>query len=690
MSFTFRIKKIPVNTRAKAFEDYSTYQWVHWGLGLSGAFLLTIYPALAFGIFLFVAYLFYSFIFSEYLEEPRRSLYERLLVPMATPQHFVQVGYEVPAEEPYFTRHLRALEKGGKVLQALEKKARREPWKVIGFAKSLLTQHFLIVGATGAGKTSLIMTLLKVIMKLGGGAVFVDGKGDTEMMFKCYRIAEKEGRTVDFFVISFIEPEKVGFDTNTMNPLSTLSAAGQITFFTSLATAASGGATGDKAYWLGRGKVLFQPVIYFNYMRKKFYGEPYSLETLNQYLSPEMFSELAVMATAMAAALNRRLEKASKLAKLRRDALKRYTPTTVVPTLEAVLNYLTQFPYRQLELNKIGIEFSFADLVYKSYNLAVLSYLKSLDQKWASTVERAGIALFEEADAVGKDLLAMNILELRQAVARVKQGKSFIDSLGSKKMLEQHGYAQNQWTETLQSLSVYSNVFGAADPDVDFADVVKNARLLYVLLPSLGADEKTRNMLGNIIVNAVKGAMAISLGGKLDNLSATASRILMTVLKPEPVGLLILDEYGAYPVPEIEVILAQARSLKWSVFLAVQDLTSLRVGGTNEHTLRRDWANTVNKFIMKNFDKETLEWLGAVMPKAEVLTEGSFEDADTLVPQGVLNAVQRHFLDPEKTQQFEKGFGVLLSNGKVCLMQTFWADEKNPEKLRINRFRKVV
>jgi len=690
MSFAFKIRKIPVNTRAKAFEEFSLYRIFHYLLGVGGSFLFLVYPHLGISALIILAYLFLTKIYLEYLEEPKRTMYDRLLNPMATPKHFVEVGYEVPAEEPYFSKHLEALEKGGKELALKEKKAKREPWKVIGFSKSLLSQHFLIVGATGAGKTSLIMTLLKKVMSLGGGAVFVDGKGDTEMMFKCYRIAEKQGRTVDFFVISFIEPEKVGFDTNTMNPLSTLSAAGQITFFTSLATAASGGASGDKAYWLGRGKVLFQPVIYFNYMRKKFYGEPYSLETLNQYLSPEMFSELSAMATAMAVALDRRIEKASKLAYIRKEAFKRYTPTTVVPTLEAVLNYLTQFPYKQMELKKIGITYSFADLVYKSYNLAVLSYLKSLDQKWATTVENAGKKIYDNAEISGKDVLSMNIIELRKAVEEVKGGKSFIDSLGSKKMLEQHGYAQNQWTETLQSLSVYSNVFGAADPDVDLTDIVKNARILYVLLPSLSADEKTRNMLGNIIVNAVKGAMAISLGGKLDNLSATATRILMNVLKPEPIGLLILDEYGAYPVPEIDVILAQARSLRWSVFLAVQDLTSLRVGGTSEHSLRRDWANTVNKFIMKNFDKEIVDFLQAILPKGEVLTESSFEDAEDLVPQGVLNAVERHFFKPENTQKFEKGCGILLSNGKVCIMQTFWADEKTPEKLRINRFRKVL
>jgi len=687
--FVQRIKRYPVKTRTRAWLDYKEYRTVHWILGVLASLGFLVNPAVGFSLLVAILVYFVVKIYTEYLEEPRRTLYERLLRPIATPKHFVQIGYEVPYEEPFFTAHLNALEKGGEELKRKEMEAKREPHRIIGFSKSLLGQHFLVVGTTGAGKTSLIMTLLKVVMGLGGGAVFVDGKGDTEMLFKCYRIAEKQGRTVDFFVISFIEPEKVGSDTNTINPLATLSAAGQVTFFMEVATASAGGAAGDKAYWLGRGKVLFQPVIIFNYMRKKFYREPYSLETLSQYLSAEMYSELSAMATALAVALDKRIENSTKLAGLRNEARKRHTPTTKVPTLEAVLNYLMQFPYRQTELRKIGIEFSFADLVYKSFNLST-AFIKSLDQQWMNAVIEAGEKIYEVATSEGKDVLSLPILSLRQYLQKVKGSRTFVSRVKNQKMLEQYGYAQQQWDEVLQSLSVFSNVFGAADPDVDPVDIVKNARILYALLPSLSSDEKTRNMLGNIIVNTVRGAMALSLGGKLDNLTATMARIVTNSIKPEPIGLLILDEYGSYPVPGINDILAQARSLKWSVLIAVQDLTSLRVGGTNEHSLRRNWANTVNKFIMKNLDKETLEFLSATLPKGEILTESSFEDADEIAPQGVLNVVKEAFINPERMVEYKNGFGILLSDGKLSLMQTFWADEKSPEKVQFNRFRKIL
>jgi len=690
MAVAQRIKRIPVNTRTKAWQDYKTYRYFHWGLGGLGIFSLFYAPVWFMPLLTALFVIFFIYLYSEYLEEPKKTIYNRLLRPYLTPKHFIQIGYEVPAEEPFFTAHINALEEGGSALKEREIQAKKEPHRIIGFSKSLIGKHLLVVGTTGAGKTSLIMTLLKTIMGLGGGAIFVDGKGDSDMTKKCYRIAEKQERTVDFYIISFIEPEKVGFDTNTMNPLATLSAAGQVTFFMALATAASGGASGDKAYWLGRGKVLFQPIIYFNYLRRKYYGETYSIETLNQYLALEMFSELSAMATAMAIALDKRLENSRKLSKLKYDALKRYTPTTIVPTLEAVVNYLTQFPYRQLELSKVGITFPYASFVYQAYSLSVISYLKGLDQGLAQVVEQKAKEIFALAQKEGKDLLSLSILELRELVQKVKGNKNFLDFLQSKKMVEQHNYAQHQWTETLQSLSVYSNVFGATDPDVDFVDVVKNAKLVYVLLPSLSADEKTRNMLGNIIVNAAKGAMSLALGGKLDRYGATALRIITQVIKPEPLGMLILDEYGAYPVPEVDVILAQARSLKWGVLIAVQDLTSLRVGGTNETSLRKAFANTVSKFIMENFDRETSEWLTSIMPQWEVVTEGTFEDADELAPSGVLNVAKEYFIEPKRAVDFSKGFGILFSEGKICLMQTFWADENAPEFLKINRYRKVV
>ena len=157
-SFVYRVKRIPVKTRTQAFKDYKDFRYFHFGIGFLSVAAFLFYPEWAFPILAVWFVIFFLFIWSEYFEEPKKTLYDGLLMPLVTPKHFVQIGYEVPYEQPYFRDHLNALAKGGDELKAKEMQARKEPHRIIGFSKSLLGQHFLVIGTTGAGKTSLIMT----------------------------------------------------------------------------------------------------------------------------------------------------------------------------------------------------------------------------------------------------------------------------------------------------------------------------------------------------------------------------------------------------------------------------------------------------------------------------------------------------------------------------------------------------
>jgi energy-coupling factor transporter ATP-binding protein EcfA2 len=297
-----------------------------------------------------------------------------------TEQHYLQVGYEVSPDPEELQRHLNIFllndDERKKALGEKAKAVRNQRWLYVGFSKEQMSRHFLIIGTTGAGKTSLIMTALKEVMPKGGGAIFIDGKSDTAMTMKFIAIAEKCGRLSDYYIVNLLSPEKSHKDTNTINPLATLSAAGQIVFLTSLAS--EGEQSGDSAYWLGRGRALLTPVIQLAYFRKEFYGEPYSYETVSQFLSASEFGFAVTVLYCMAKAMNDKIANDKRLNKLLNTAKKIVTPRSEVPEFEALITYIIQNPYKTSQIEKLGYSRLYLDALYSAFSSALTIYLKTL------------------------------------------------------------------------------------------------------------------------------------------------------------------------------------------------------------------------------------------------------------------------------------------------------------------------
>ena len=683
----------------KHYERVKTYGYIVLFLSV---FLFFMFPPLAFSLWgIYFAYFLYNF-YDEYFGF-KHVYYKKNLTPLMTARHYVQVGYEVYPDSEVLDDFLSIFKQDNKTikeeLKKRERAARKKPWEIVGLDKDHLTRHFLIVGSTGAGKTSLIMTLLNAVMPVGGGAIFIDGKADSAMMMKFWAIAERSGRVHDCFVINLLMPDKSWKDTNTISVFASLSATGQVVFLSTLA--ASGEMTGDASYWLGRGRALLTPVVQFNYFRKQFYGEPYSYETISQYLSANEFGFATTCLYVMAKAINDRIKQDKKLKRILQAAKRSMTPTSEVPELEALVSYIIQNPYITERVEKAGYSRFFLDALYGAYSSAMTIYLKTLSTKWTAVIKKISEAYYEYLQKKRLDPLVLSITEFRETHAefieeyrgRGEEQAQEVELYYSPpdKDVEQHQYAQQQWSEVLQTLGVYKNVFGASDPDVDMLDILKNARFLYVLLPSLYEDPKGRELLGKVFVTIVKSTCAFSLGGRIEGFTDVQQKILSQILKPIPLGLVILDEYGAYPVPELDVILAQTRSLNISTFIAVQDLTSLRVGGTSENSLKRALANT-NKFVLKTSDEETVEYLRKLVPEEHVAVEQSITEMDDVdyEKEFQVSFNTQPVFDPKNAVAFEKGFGLALVDGRMTYFQSFYVDTTEAKRLTLNRFEPLV
>jgi len=61
--------------------------------------------------------------------------------------------------------------------------------KNFGLIKSNLTQHTLLVGTTGSGKTTTLMQIIKELrFKFGETTIIIDGKGDIDLINKVKKL----------------------------------------------------------------------------------------------------------------------------------------------------------------------------------------------------------------------------------------------------------------------------------------------------------------------------------------------------------------------------------------------------------------------------------------------------------------------------------------------------------------------
>jgi type IV secretory pathway TraG/TraD family ATPase VirD4 len=71
-----------------------------------------------------------------------------------------------------------------------------------------LNGHCLLLGATGAGKTTTLLNFIESAAQRGLPAVIVDGKGDDDFVGKVRHLAEKHGRKLYFFSMTEIAVSK--------------------------------------------------------------------------------------------------------------------------------------------------------------------------------------------------------------------------------------------------------------------------------------------------------------------------------------------------------------------------------------------------------------------------------------------------------------------------------------------------
>lgn len=639
------------------------------------------------------------------------------------PNHYRKLGgFQLPEEvrrygDVYERMKGTEYEKGvNELMKTAQYIKKNKPYKEFGYSLDTMFRHIIFSGTTGAGKTETLMSLFTDAMEAGGGIIFIDGKADMKMMQTFYRLAKDLGRETSFKVINFLKDE-LQPETNTYNPVLTLPPVKAIDFAASLLP----GGEGNTEYFKNQGIAMLSPIMVTAKLRDTYYGETTSLTVLQDMVKPVNFSIYFSIAYCTVREMTEKIkgltEEDSEVRAFY-DKIKDLTVPTddEMAYYELMLGYVLQIsPQAKRQIEGItGVPFSYFSETFRKSYFALKSYMSAIYPRWfemSYAYAKFQYRYFKEQDRsfLYTNSKPVRIEEVRGAFRQMEESPELIDTLTEKyeselssvknsalaafnhavngkppkeslktmpeTPLQQHSYAVQQWNKLFNGLDQFPNVFGSSKPDVVLRHVLKNNGLLYVLLPPLSLGAETVKMLANMFVRDIQISAAEALGGHSLDLEEEQVKILADKITPKPVNIITLDEFGAFKVPGMSVVLSQVRSINLCAILSGQDFVSFKPdGGEGEAEQKRLLANSA-KLILKTYDNDSMEWAEKFIGKRYYYDPKTYLDERGDVQQdahGEIESKEDVIMDVKKLADMMYGCGVSITGTQPVIVQSYY------------------
>lgn len=679
--------------------------------------------------FLFFIVLFEMFVFywkefhSEFLYDPRKvDRYRSVLAPKNSTEALSMIGYQIFEDE--IESHLNLVKNDdGETQKRLGQKQKKfeqwsNRWRRVGLGKKLLTTHLLIPGKTGAGKSELVRSIANdACFKTGGGFLYNDGKSDTGLMREFIHQASLEYRETSVNVMNFLKAEFNG-ESNTFSPLNIMHPAKTVEFLGGLI--GGGGSDGNAQYFFQQGKAMLFPVVNMTYIRHKYFHEGYNLEKIFDNTKIQNMVLLRMIAYCMCRDINEMI-KTNPVLKSMASSIVTASTDPDLELIERLLEYMTQNATKVAKVkDEINIEFREIKEIYINGFSLLDGYLAKIWSQYNTQLTIASRVLYAMAKHKHQSFFGDNALRIGEIRVYVREMRQYSDKethptgletldttyelidSGLVEMEDLHrlpvvfhrpiakggnlesppneatqqlSYAQQQWNVLSGLFAMYKHIFGQDNPEIKPEKLIKDNKFLYILLPPLEQDKTQTEILGKIIVATIKEIAAIALLGEKLSIHSSLANIFKDRFTPKPFTFIVLDEYGAYPVDGIDLLLAQIRALNMSAALAVQDNASLKVGGENITSQQRVLANTT-KIIAKTEDQEIIDWIKDMLSDVDVEVPKLQRDAHGNYTAGLdVEIQQKKSFDVEKLRDFGNGFALLLFGSKeedLVFVQSFY------------------
>jgi len=260
---------------------------------------------------------------------------------------------------------------------------------------------------------------------------------------------------------------------------------------------------------------------------------------------------------------------------------------------------------------------------------------------------------------------------------------------------DQHSFAAMQFNPALADLAnTYGKIFNAEVSDISIEDIVRNNRIMYVLLPSLEKSTKSLEGIGKLVLSAVKQAAAAMLGELTEGDKDAQMKREERTKRAQPPFFVIPDEYGSYAIKGFSDVLAQARSLGIGVMISIQEKASLEKAGKEE--AERILGNTKFKIVLNIEDLETKKYLSEQAGKVHVYMKNN-EQADKFqVYDQYLKTEEQYSLQEVEVitvrefGEFGPGEGIFLFFSKMRKFMTPYYEPQKATRVILNRLYPTV
>jgi hypothetical protein len=167
-------------------------------------------------------------------------------------------------------------------------------------------------------------------------------------------------------------------------------------------------------------------------------------------------------------------------------------------------------------------------------------------------------------------------------------------------------------------VGTYGHIANVEYSDIWAPDVIRNRRIMLVMLPALEKAPTSLAQLGRMATSAIKSALAQNISGSL-----TGRKSELVDRRPTNstrAMVLIYDEAASYIQAGTADVASQSRSLGAFNIFSSQEWGSFKQAGEIE--AQRIISNTGLKIVLKNEDKDTADQFMAAVGEAPILKSG--------------------------------------------------------------------
>lgn len=278
--------------------------------------------------------------------------------------------------------------------------------------------------------------------------------------------------------------------------------------------------------------------------------------------------------------------------------------------------------------------------------------------------------------------------------------KQFLTSVGwqegkpmdkqGKNLNEQFSYARAYFGLFLASLSdTYGHIYKTKFGEVDLQDVLKNRRILVIMIPSAEKTNEETENIGNINLSGLKNAMVACIGKDFEG---TVEDVLDSLPIDLRVPFLsITDEHAAIQTPGYEIFMTQGRGFGIGAVVGTQDRAGLFKA--DEFCAQQIEGNTKVKMIGSLDDpKMTWELAKELAAETQVMQTAGYHVDKTRATsisyedQRSTQVVQTSRVDLRDFQEQIEGQFHLFFRGRIVRGLSFYANPplKKHYQLRIN------